>query len=171
MKRQALNVFRMELMGATVHPVCSGTKTLKDATNEALRDWVANVNDTHYLIGSFVGPHPFPTIVRDFQSIIGREAREQVLRKERKMPDAIVACVGGGSNAIGIFHSFLADDVEGSSGSKRQAKDSIRLSIPQPSAPGTRVLHGALSCTCCRTRDRAGTSHTQYRSWPRLPGR
>jgi len=111
-KRQALNVFRMELMGATVHPVTCGTKTLKDATNEALRDWVANVNDTHYLIGSVVGPHPFPTIVRDFQSVIGREAREQILRKEGKMPDAIVACVGGGSNAIGIFHPFLNDDVE-----------------------------------------------------------
>jgi tryptophan synthase beta chain len=111
-KRQALNVFRMELMGATVHPVTCGTKTLKDATNEALRDWVANVNDTHYLIGSVVGPHPFPTIVRDFQSVIGREAREQIMRKEGKMPDAIVACVGGGSNAIGIFHPFLADDVE-----------------------------------------------------------
>jgi len=111
-KRQALNVFRMELMGATVHPVTCGTKTLKDATNEALRDWVANVNDTHYLIGSVVGPHPFPTIVRDFQSVIGREAREQIQRKEGKMPDAIVACVGGGSNAIGIFHPFLADDVE-----------------------------------------------------------
>ena len=111
-KRQALNVFRMELMGATVHPVTCGTKTLKDATNEALRDWVANVNDTHYLIGSVVGPHPFPTIVRDFQSVIGREAREQIVRKEGKTPDAIVACVGGGSNAIGIFHPFLADDVE-----------------------------------------------------------
>jgi len=111
-KRQALNVFRMELMGATVHPVTCGTKTLKDATNEALRDWVANVEDTHYLIGSVVGPHPFPTIVRDFQSVIGREAREQIQKKEGKMPDAIVACVGGGSNAIGIFHPFLADDVE-----------------------------------------------------------
>lgn len=111
-KRQALNVFRMELMGATVHPVTSGTKTLKDATNEALRNWVANVRDTHYLIGSVVGPHPFPTIVRDFQSVIGREAREQVIRKEGTTPDTIVACVGGGSNAIGIFHPFLADDVE-----------------------------------------------------------
>jgi len=111
-KRQALNVFRMELMGATVHPVTCGTKTLKDATNEALRDWVANVNDTHYLIGSVVGPHPFPTIVRDFQSVIGREAREQIVRKEGKTPDAIVACVGGGSNAIGIFYPFLSDDVE-----------------------------------------------------------
>ncbi len=145
MKRQALNVFRMELMGATVHPVCSGTKTLKDATNEALRDWVANVNDTHYLIGSVVGPHPFPTIVRDFQSIIGREAREQVLRKERKMPDAIVACVGGGSNAIGIFHSFLADDVEligieAAGKGLDTAEHSATLCAGDPG-----VLHGALS--------------------------
>ncbi len=144
-KRQALNVFRMELMGATVHPVTSGTRTLKDATNEALRNWVANVNDTHYLIGSVVGPHPFPTIVRDFQSVIGREAREQVMRKEGKMPDAIVACVGGGSNAIGIFHPFLADDVE-LIGVEAAGKG---LDTPEHSAtlcagdPG--VLHGTLS--------------------------
>jgi tryptophan synthase beta chain len=144
-KRQALNVFRMELMGATVHPVTCGTKTLKDATNEALRDWVANVYDTHYLIGSVVGPHPFPTIVRDFQSVIGREAREQVKRKEGKMPDAIVACVGGGSNAIGIFHPFLADDVE-LIGVEAAGKG---LDTPEHSAtlcagdPG--VLHGTLS--------------------------
>jgi len=144
-KRQALNVFRMELMGATVHPVTCGTKTLKDATNEALRDWVANVNDTHYLIGSVVGPHPFPTIVRDFQSVIGREAREQIRKKEGKMPDAIVACVGGGSNAIGIFHPFLADDVE-LIGVEAAGKG---LDTPDHSAtlcagdPG--VLHGTLS--------------------------
>jgi len=112
MQRQALNVFRMELMGANVIPVRSGTRTLKDAINEALRDWVANVQDTYYLIGSVVGPHPYPLMVRDFQSVIGREAREQVLRKEGRLPDAVVACVGGGSNAIGIFHPFLADDVE-----------------------------------------------------------
>ena len=112
MQRQALNVFRMELMGANVIPVRSGTRTLKDAINEALRDWVANVQDTYCLIGSVVGPHPYPLMVRDFQSVIGREAREQVLRKEGRLPDAVVACVGGGSNAIGIFHPFLADDVE-----------------------------------------------------------
>jgi len=144
-KRQALNVFRMKLMGATVHPVTSGTKTLKDATNEALRDWVANVNDTHYLIGSVVGPHPFPTIVRDFQSVIGRESREQIQKKEGKMPDAIVACVGGGSNAIGIFHPFLDDDVE-LIGVEAAGKG---LDTPDHSAtlcagdPG--VLHGTLS--------------------------
>ncbi len=111
-RRQALNVFRMELMGATVIPVKSGTRTLKDAINEALRDWVANVRDTHYLIGSVVGPHPFPRIVRDFQSVIGREAKEQVQEKEGKLPDAIVACVGGGSNAIGIFTPFIHDDID-----------------------------------------------------------
>ncbi len=111
-KRQALNVFRMELMGAKVIPVKSGTRTLKDAINEALRDWVANVRDTHYLIGSVVGPHPYPLMVRDFQSVIGREARAQVLEKEGRLPDTIVACVGGGSNAIGIFYPFMNDDVE-----------------------------------------------------------
>ena len=111
-RRQALNVFRMELMGAKVIPVKSGTRTLKDAINEALRDWVANVQNTYYLIGSVVGPHPYPLMVRDFQTVIGREAREQVLRKEGSLPKAVVACVGGGSNAIGIFHPFLADDVE-----------------------------------------------------------
>jgi tryptophan synthase beta chain len=111
-QRQALNVFRMELMGAKVIPVKSGTRTLKDAINEALRDWVANVRDTYYLIGSVVGPHPYPLMVRDFQSVIGREAREQVMRKEGRIPEAVVACVGGGSNAIGIFYPFLSDDVD-----------------------------------------------------------
>jgi tryptophan synthase beta chain len=111
-KRQALNVFRMELMGATVIPVTSGTRTLKDAINEALRDWVANVRDTYYLIGSVVGPHPYPLMVRDFQSVIGKESRAQILKKEGRLPDSIVACVGGGSNAIGIFHPFLNDNVE-----------------------------------------------------------
>ena len=111
-QRQALNVFRMELMGAKVITVRSGTRTLKDAINEALRDWVANVRDTYYLIGSVVGPHPYPLMVRNFQSVIGREAREQVMRKEGRLPDTVVACVGGGSNAIGIFYPFLSDDVE-----------------------------------------------------------
>jgi tryptophan synthase beta chain len=112
MQRQALNVFRMELMGARVIPVRSGSRTLKDAINESLRDWVANVRDTYYLIGSVVGPHPYPLIVRDFQSVIGRETREQIFNKEGRLPDAVVACVGGGSNAIGIFYPFLSDDVE-----------------------------------------------------------
>lgn len=109
-RRQALNVFRMELLGAKVHPVTSGTRTLKDATNEAIRDWVANVHDTHYIIGSVVGPHPYPTMVRDFQSVIGKEAREQIVAKTGRLPDAVVACVGGGSNAMGIFHAFIPDE-------------------------------------------------------------
>jgi tryptophan synthase beta chain len=109
MERQGLNVSRMKLLGAVVHPVDSGSKTLKDAINEALRDWVTNVEDTYYLLGSVVGPHPYPTMVRNFQSIIGREARRQILRQEGKLPKAVVACVGGGSNSIGIFHSFLSD--------------------------------------------------------------
>jgi tryptophan synthase beta chain len=111
-RRQALNVFRMELMGAKVIPVRSGTRTLKDAINEALRDWVAHVHDTYYLIGSVVGPHPYPLMVRDFQAVIGREARRQVIRKEGRLADAVVACVGGGSNAMGIFYPFVNDDVE-----------------------------------------------------------
>jgi tryptophan synthase beta chain len=107
--RQALNVERMRLLGATVHPVESGTRTLKDAMNEALRDWVTNVGDTFYLIGSVAGPHPYPWLVRDLQSVIGREAREQILAAEGRLPDALVACVGGGSNAAGLFAPFVAD--------------------------------------------------------------
>ncbi len=109
-QRQALNVFRMELLGAEVRPVESGSCTLKDATNEALRDWVTNVRNTYYCIGSVVGPHPYPTIVRDFQRVIGLEAREQILAAEGRLPDVLVACVGGGSNAIGLFHPFLGDE-------------------------------------------------------------
>jgi tryptophan synthase beta chain len=109
MDRQKLNVYRMKMLGAKVHPVESGSKTLKDAINEALRDWVTNVQDTYYLLGSVVGPHPYPTMVRDFQSVIGKEARKQILLTEDKLPKAVVACVGGGSNSIGIFHSFLHD--------------------------------------------------------------
>ncbi len=108
-RRQALNVFRMRLLGAEVCPVVSGTRTLKDATNDALRDWVTNVRDTHYIIGSVVGPHPYPSMVRDFQSVIGQETRAQILDREGKLPDAVVACVGGGSNAMGIFYPFSGD--------------------------------------------------------------
>ena len=108
-RRQSLNVARMKLLGAEVIPVSSGSKTLKDAINEAMRDWVTNVADTHYLIGTVAGPHPIPTIVRDFQKIIGEEAREQVLALTGKLPDAVLACIGGGSNAIGIFHAFIPD--------------------------------------------------------------
>ncbi|MFW6110728.1 MAG: tryptophan synthase subunit beta [Thermoproteota archaeon] len=110
MERQRLNVFRMRLLGAQVHRVETGSKTLKDSINEALRDWVANVEDTYYLIGSVVGPHPYPQIVRDFQSVIGRELKRQILKKENRLPDALVACVGGGSNAIGTFYPFLEDE-------------------------------------------------------------
>jgi tryptophan synthase beta chain len=111
MRRQKANVFRMELLGAEVVAVDSGSRTLKDAINEAIRDWVTHVHDTFYCIGSVVGPHPYPMMVRDFQSIIGREARTQILLKENRLPDMAVACVGGGSNAIGIFHEFIDDDI------------------------------------------------------------
>ncbi len=109
-ERQALNVYRMRLLGADVIPVTSGSKTLKDAMNEAMRDWVTNVDTTYYIIGTVAGPHPYPLLVRDFQSVIGREAREQSLAQTGKLPDALVACVGGGSNAMGLFHPFLDDD-------------------------------------------------------------
>src|SRR6266568_512393 len=109
MERQRLNVYRMKMLGARVHPVDSGSKTLKDAINEALRDWVTNVEDTYSLLGSVVGPHPYPTMIRDFQSVIGREARRQILKQDGKLPRSVVACVGGGSNSIGIFHGFLND--------------------------------------------------------------
>ena len=108
-RRQALNVFRMKLLGAELRPVSFGTKTLKDAINEAIRDWVTNVRDTYYLLGSVVGPHPYPAMVRDFQSVIGKEAREQVLAQCGRLPDYVIACVGGGSNSIGIFHPFVKD--------------------------------------------------------------
>ncbi len=110
MRRQALNVFRMRLLGAEVRGVESGSKTLKDAINEALRDWVTNVGDTHYLLGSVLGPHPYPMMVRDFQSVIGREARAQMLERTGRLPDYLVACVGGGSNAMGLFYDFLNDE-------------------------------------------------------------
>ncbi|MBD3225243.1 MAG: tryptophan synthase subunit beta [Caldithrix sp.] len=109
-QRQQMNVFRMKMLGAEVRPVSSGMQTLKDATNEAIRDWVANVDDTHYIIGSVVGPHPYPAIVRDFQSIIGRETRQQIRQIENAFPDYLLACVGGGSNAIGMFYPFMADE-------------------------------------------------------------
>jgi tryptophan synthase beta chain len=108
-ERQSLNVFRMELLGAKVHAVTSGTMTLKDAVNETMREWVGRVHDTHYVLGSVMGPHPFPLIVRDFQSVIGREARAQILEKEKKLPAAVIACVGGGSNAMGLFYNFISD--------------------------------------------------------------
>jgi tryptophan synthase beta chain len=111
-ERQSLNVFRMKLLGAKVNPVSSGSKTLKDAINEALRDWVTNVKRTHYIIGSVVGPHPYPMIVRDFQSVIGREAKRQIMEMEGRLPDYLIACVGGGSNSMGLFHPFFDTDVK-----------------------------------------------------------
>ena len=145
-RRQSLNVYRMELLGAEVRPVESGTRTLKDATNEALRDWVTNVQGTHYIIGSVVGPHPFPLIVRDFQAVIGREARRQILEVEGRLPATVVACVGGGSNAMGMFHAFAGDEevklvgVEAAGEGLGSGRSSASLNEGRPG-----VLHGSLS--------------------------
>jgi tryptophan synthase beta chain len=145
-RRQALNVYRMRLLGAEVRPVESGTRTLKDATNEALRDWVASVGDTHYIIGSVVGPAPFPRMVRDFQAVIGRETRAQILDREGRLPAAVVACVGGGSNAMGMFHDFVGEagvelvGVEAAGEGLDSNRHSASLSAGRPG-----VLHGALS--------------------------
>ena len=144
--RQALNVYRMRLLGAEVIGVESGTRTLKDAINEAIRDWVTNVETTHYLIGSAVGPHPYPMLVRDFQSVIGREARAQILDIEGRLPDAVVACVGGGSNAIGTFYEFIGDGavrlvgVEAAGAGVDSGRHAATLSAGRPG-----VLHGSLS--------------------------
>jgi tryptophan synthase beta chain len=146
MRRQRLNVYRMELMGARVVPVTSGTRTLKDATNEALRDWVTNVTTTHYIIGSVVGPDPFPRMVRDFQAVIGREARAQVLERWGRLPATVVACVGGGSNAIGIFTAFLDDrdvrlvGVEAAGEGLESGRHAASLGRGRPG-----VFHGSLS--------------------------
>jgi tryptophan synthase beta chain len=146
MRRQALNVFRMRLMGAEVVPVLSGTRTLKDATTEAIRDWVTNVTNTHYIIGSVVGPAPYPRMVRDFQAIIGVEARAQVLERTGRLPRSVVACVGGGSNAMGVFHAFVPDaeveliGVEAAGEGLESERHSASLTRGTPG-----VLHGALS--------------------------
>ncbi|MFM1831118.1 MAG: tryptophan synthase subunit beta [Planctomycetota bacterium] len=145
-RRQALNVFRMRLLGARVNAVETGSRTLKDATNEAMRDWMGSVADTHYIIGSVVGPHPFPMMVRDFQSVIGRECRAQCLERLGRLPDAVVACVGGGSNAAGIFHAFVNDPsvqllgVEAGGRGPEAGQHAAPLSLGQPG-----VLHGSLS--------------------------
>ena len=142
-ERQKLNVYRMKLLGAEVIPVTSGSRTLKDAMNEAMRDWVTNVDHTFYIIGTVAGPHPYPKLVRDFQSVIGRETREQCLRLNDRLPDALVACVGGGSNAIGLFHPFLDDDavsmygVEAGGKGVETGQHSAPLSAGRPG-----VLHG-----------------------------
>jgi tryptophan synthase beta chain len=145
-RRQEINVFRMRLLGAEVVPVSSGTKTLKDATNEAMRDWVTNVSTTHYIVGSCVGPHPYPLMVRRFQQVIGEETREQVLEREGRLPDAVLACVGGGSNAIGIFTAFVPDErvrligVEAAGKGIETGEHAAPLNAGSPG-----VLHGALS--------------------------
>jgi tryptophan synthase beta chain len=144
-RRQAMNVYRMRLLGAEVIPVKQGSCTLKDAINEAIRDWVTHVRDTFYVIGSVVGPHPYPMMVREFQSVIGREARQQIKRAERRLPDIIVACVGGGSNALGIFYPFCGDQVrligvEAAGLGLNTGKHSATLSVGSPG-----ILHGALS--------------------------
>jgi tryptophan synthase beta chain len=142
-ERQAINVFRMKLLGAEVIPVTAGSKTLKDALNEALRDWVTNVDDTFYIIGTVAGPHPYPAMVRDFQSVIGREAKQQIMEKEGRLPDALVACVGGGSNAIGLFHPFIDDrdvtiyGVEAAGHSLESGEHAAPLCAGKPG-----VLHG-----------------------------
>ena len=149
MRRQALNVFRMQLLGADVREVNAGSRTLKDAINEALRDWVTNVGDTYYLLGSALGPHPYPLMVRDFQSVIGREARAQIMEHEGRLPDALIACVGGGSNSIGLFHPFLADSlvkmigVEAGGSGSELGQHAARFNAGGGGRPG--VLQGTMS--------------------------
>lgn len=160
MRRQALNVYRMRLMGATVVPVTTGTRTLKDATTEAIRDWVATVRESHYIIGSVVGPAPYPRIVRDLQAVIGREARAQMLEQAGRLPQAVVACVGGGSNAMGIFHAFVPDadvaliGVEAAGEGLDTGHHSASLSRGRPG-----VLHGSLSYLL---QDSAGQVHPAH---------
>ena len=146
MERQKPNVFRMTLLGAEVRGVSSGSRTLKDATNEALRDWVANVHDTFYIIGSAAGPHPYPAMVRDFQTVIGNESRAQMLEREKRLPDLVVACVGGGSNAIGMFHPFVDDpavEIHGVEAAGDGVDTPRHAATLSKGSPG--VLHGARS--------------------------
>ncbi len=152
-KRQALNVFRMNLLGAEVRAVDAGSKTLKEAVNEAMRDWMANVRDTFYIIGSCIGPHPYPVMVRDFQSVIGREAKYQINIAEGKLPHTVLACVGGGSNSIGMFYPFIEDEKVGLIGVEAGGKG-IRSGMHSAAIAGGRpgVLHGSLSCVM-QTRD------------------
>lgn len=160
-RRQALNVFRMRLLGAEVRPVFSGSRTLKDAINETIRDWVTNVGDTHYLLGSVVGPHPYPMMVRDFQSVVGWETREQILREFHRFPDHIVACVGGGSNAIGIFYPFLSDPsvkligVEAAGRGLDKGEHAASLVAGKPG-----VLHGAKSYVLQDEHGQIRTTHS-----------
>ena len=147
--RQALNVYRMKLLGAKVHPVTSGTQTLKDAVNETMREWTNRVSDTHYVLGSVMGPHPFPTIVRDFQSVIGREAKAQILEKEGKLPAAVLACVGGGSNAMGMFYEFIPEKEVALIGCEAAGKGIDTDKHAATMAKGTPgVFHGMKSYFC-----------------------
>src|SRR5204862_2827867 len=167
MDRQALNVFRMELLGAEVCRVDAGSRTLKDAINEALRDWVTNVDDTHYLLGSALGPHPYPLMVRQFQSIIGREAREQILFATGRLPGALIACVGGGSNAIGLFHPFIADrevrliGVEAGGRGDSLGEHAARFHRGTASGGGqVGVLQGTMSYVLQDTNGQIATTHS-----------
>ncbi|HEV2862927.1 MAG TPA: tryptophan synthase subunit beta [Pyrinomonadaceae bacterium] len=163
-RRQSLNVFRMRLLGAEVREVDAGQRTLKDAINEALRDWVTNVADTYYLLGSALGPHPYPLMVRLFQSVIGREAREQILEREGRLPDALVACVGGGSNSIGLFHPFLGDagvrmyGVEAGGSGNNLGQHAARFNQGGGGRPG--VLQGTLSYVLQDERGQVATTHS-----------
>ena len=164
MRRQALNVFRMQLLGAEVREVDSGSRTLKDAINEALRDWVTNVADTYYLLGSALGPHPYPLMVRDFHSVIGREARAQILKHEGRLPDCLMACVGGGSNSIGLFHPFLADEqvrmigVEAGGFGNQLGEHAARFNSNGGGRPG--VLQGTMSYVLQDERGQIATTHS-----------
>src|SRR5881394_484185 len=166
-RRQALNVFRMRLLGADMITVNAGTRTLKDAINEALRDWVTNVHDTYYLLGSALGPHPYPLMVREFQSVIGREAREQILSATEKLPRALVACVGGGSNAIGLFHPFIADEgvrligVEAGGCGDSLGKHAARFhSGPESGGGRIGVLQGTMSYVLQDLNGQIATTHS-----------
>src|SRR5687767_1886294 len=164
MRRQALNVFRMQLLGAEVREVNAGSRTLKDAINEALRDWVTNVDDSYYLLGSALGPHPYPLMVRDFQSVIGRETREQILEKEGRLPECLVACVGGGSNSIGMFHPFLNDEavrmigVEAGGMGRQLGQHAARFNANGGGRPG--VLQGTMSYVLQDERGQIATTHS-----------
>jgi tryptophan synthase beta chain len=164
MRRQALNVFRMRLLGAEVREVNAGSRTLKDAINEALRDWVTNVSDTYYLLGSALGPHPYPLMVRDFQTVIGRETREQILQQQGSLPDVLVACVGGGSNSIGMFHPFLTDEsvrmvgVEAGGRGDEPGQHAARFNQNGGGRPG--VLQGTMSYVLQDPNGQIATTHS-----------
>lgn len=164
MRRQALNVFRMQLLGAEVREVDAGSRTLKDAINEALRDWVTNVGDTYYLLGSVLGPHPYPVMVRDFQSVIGREAREQIFEGEGRLPDTLIACIGGGSNSIGLFYPFLADKtvrmigVEAGGSGNELGQHAARFHPSGGGRPG--VLQGTMSYVLQDERGQIALTHS-----------